>query len=383
MNAEQGVGASQRTAAARERQRAHRRKVLATAMSLRHQIDALEDVVHDLQAEASQSTCASTSLLPWKDIASELRIDTQLLQAQRAALKGQVKAYDKLILDMKRWLVMQQTPFYPQLQSLATWRNVTLTASPDARTLEKAWITLHMFHQTELVFREHGFPAVGSSDIDWIEGDISFDQDDSYRFRLRAQKTLGIPADVVATAIDKNLSSCFLLDGPDTTESNVTKEVDDATTLHHLIIKDGECVHLLARTFCSTDRIVFVAQQILEDESFSHSFRMRRRQIWNEYNRLPGTDTWTYRSLNLFSQTFTKAQGLTPLADEARFCGLEFVDSTTTSIQEARFQQAGVENILRIANASRQRLGQICSTIAAHKSPAHDERKVVCDDKIP
>ncbi|ETV63586.1 hypothetical protein H257_19486, partial [Aphanomyces astaci] len=125
-------------------------------------IRQLEHIPSVLHKSVPTRLARSLLLLLWHEVARSLADLRMLSESQNQALKAQLVEHEALpSLDHNR----------------TSWRHASLLNDPATRKLGKEWITEHMFHNTDAIFHQYGFPPRES--FEHLLHDFNFTFDDN------------------------------------------------------------------------------------------------------------------------------------------------------------------------------------------------------------
>ncbi|CAK4617195.1 unnamed protein product [Aphanomyces euteiches] len=211
----------------REKKRMQRKELRDEALYLKNRVSELEAVLMAIQPP-SRSRVAdddSNTMLTWKEIARALSETSNETLAHQQTLTVQTQSMRKRIADMQRWMQVNMT-YHPQtIGGMAnwTWRNVTLFADPEIRALGKTWITEHMYHNTEAIFKSHGFPSIEEQLYS-----IDFSHDGTSIVH-RSQTEMGIPASLLLQIYRRHFCEALMIDGVRTPNVSVRAFIGNAS----------------------------------------------------------------------------------------------------------------------------------------------------------
>ncbi|ETV68383.1 hypothetical protein H257_15699 [Aphanomyces astaci] len=257
------------------------------------------------------------SILPWKDVAMGMDEGVKIASSQLKVLKTQVDAYAEQVWAMKKWVVTNSVLKSALDSRVPTWRDVTLLAHPTSRRLGKEWITLQMYHNTDRIFQQYGFPAIDSHEtIDWDTESVTVDGGDYTVYRRQAKMTESLE-DAIAYIDSTLLSVQSTYVQQHATSAQAVVEIEGNTKQFAIVTPRQEYVNLLCGEFCTPNRCVFVLQQILDDEACSHrAYRQRNRMFWHDVQDLPNGNT-VVRSVAIHTLCYTK-EGSIAIDDDAQ-----------------------------------------------------------------
>ncbi|KAG9399542.1 hypothetical protein AC1031_011936 [Aphanomyces cochlioides] len=267
----------------REKKRMQRKELRDEALYLKNRVSELEAVLMAVQPPSRSRVPDDddNTMLTWKEIARALSETSNETLAQQQTLTVQTQSLRKRIADMQRWMQVNMT-YHPQIiggMANWTWRNVTLFADPEIRALGKTWITEHMYHNTEAMFKSHEFPSIEEQLYA-----IDFSHDGTSIVH-RSQTEMGIPASLLLQIYRRHFCEALMIDGVRTPNVSTLKETSGSTALHQVISNHAagpEFANLLVGEFpdAETGRTVVVVRQIMEDEASNHKYRQRNRMVW-------------------------------------------------------------------------------------------------------
>ncbi|ETV99602.1 hypothetical protein, variant [Aphanomyces invadans] len=288
-------------------------------------------------------------LLPWHEVAKALADLRHLSESQNQALRSQLKHHEALVSEMYNWAASFHIKNCPDPKR-TSWRHVTLLQDPALRKLGKEWITEHMYHNTDTIFRQHGFPPLHSSKHLLQDFNFTFDNDEGYHFTTRHMTRLPGSVNSFLDHYKSTLlqfQSCIL----DYDPSMTTTVEDGATIQYTLVTPRHEYVNLLCATYRTMNRVVFVGRQIEDDEAYGacKTTRQRTRMFWCDLHTLEDGSN-VGRGLWIQTQSFTKEGGVVPLERDAA----EYdIDLTTCPphLWEATFPSMFVDAVLQNARS--------------------------------
>ncbi|ETV90776.1 hypothetical protein H310_14512 [Aphanomyces invadans] len=268
-------------------------------------IQELENDLATLVLLQKSGSDESKTALPWKDIAQELNEGVKVASSGLKMLKTQVETIATQVWAMKKWVVANSVLKSGLDSRVPTWRDVTLLAHPTSRRLGKEWITLQMYHNTDRIFQQYGFPALDSPEtIDWDTESINIDGGDYTVYRRQAKMAESLE-DAIAF-VDSTLLSIQASYAEQHAISQTVVEIEGNTKQFAIVTPRQEFVNLLCGEFSTPSRCVFVLQQILDDEACPHrGFRQRNRMFWHDVQELPSGRT-VVRSVAIHTLCYTK-----------------------------------------------------------------------------
>ncbi|RHZ31099.1 hypothetical protein DYB37_010245 [Aphanomyces astaci] len=244
---------------------------------LRSLQEMLEAELQYLAARHSTST-SSTLELSWKEVARAFKDERHQAVVEQAEVKAVVLEYQSLARDMQHWVTAQIA-------------------------LGKEWITQRMYHNLEQVFKDHHMPPAHASNPESFEFAMSSDNT-TLDFLHRLQFVSYYPPSIIVSTFRHMLCSVLLVDRHDPALHVSRHEVDNSTSMHTVTTSQGERINLLTREFHDHDRVVFVAQQIHDDENHPTTCPQRHRSLWVEMTSMQPSGVCVVRVMYLYSQLY-------------------------------------------------------------------------------
>ncbi|KAF0697900.1 Aste57867_11432 [Aphanomyces stellatus] len=246
----------------REKQRAHRHKMIleraadeAEIVHLREVLAALHEQVAMHQADA----VGTDGALSWRLIASIFRTNSRRALAQHNSLAEDTNAINAITESMLRFVSLNFPPS-PVPSTSTSWHPATLLAQPEARKLGKEWLTQRMYHHTDEVLHRY-FPANATLDGD-SEQWAHFHVDSSMTFHGVMQDVWPCSMDTFRTFL-RHHSHVYHFYYP----ADITTEETPNTKLFYKLNPSGTLLNFLQGTFVEADRVVVVLRQIEDDEN--------------------------------------------------------------------------------------------------------------------
>ncbi|KAF0719753.1 Aste57867_825 [Aphanomyces stellatus] len=330
----------------REMMRSYRKEHRNEVRFLEHHVRHLEEEMEKFMQKARKCKVErrdtqgeEDGFMQWRDVAQGLREASEKSQADNNSLMRRAADSSSIVRDMQRWvastLEIQRSPNAKCL----TWRNVSLLSNPLSRRLGKEWITQQMYHNTDRMFVEYGFPDIRD---DHAIYDLNLEFTSTcYQGVFRRQVTENIAFNAICAMYRQDLCTLFCLDGFRIVDTRMVTEVTPNTSLHQIVNKNNEWISLLCGEFHERDRSIFVVQQIQDDEKHGDEQRhQRNRMIWTEIRQLPG-GAIKRRVLYLISQSFTST-GYVSLDDDSKLWGIDLRQYPEHE-KERRFRQYGIQ----------------------------------------
>ncbi|KAF0700855.1 Aste57867_8654 [Aphanomyces stellatus] len=350
----------------------YRQKEKLELVFLRTQAEQLETEVKGLLDRGFKiSRYEANEMLSWKEVATALLTEKRLAVSQQRALAEQVEEVEELAREMHKWVALHKSiPISPRgcgtWTDLSSWRHVTLFSNPRSRELGKEWITRHMFTNTEAMMRAHGFPSL---DVPFFEDtDVHFTADDGHYVLVRRSQyeiTTRLPPALQCLVFRNHICDALVINGLETPEAIATtvKETTRTTTLHQMINMRDEAVNLLCGQFQDGDhRHVVVAQQIQDDELWSHDQPQRNRMMWFERTTLPGSTRSVVRMLYIMHQAKLPRGGYEPLDEDAREWGGD-LRGLSLPMQEVKSREGSIMHGMRLSRMAQERFQIIVGSI--------------------
>ncbi|RHY88078.1 hypothetical protein DYB35_008822 [Aphanomyces astaci] len=281
----------------REKQGKYRQQERALRVQLRNRIAVLEAIL--LRAKRRGSL-----MLSWEDIALTMREEHDLAQVENRRLDQQVRHVRTLLHDMKRWVhaTLSVSPSHVK----STWHNFTLLQHPESRKLGMEWITQQLYHNLDSVQQRYGFPSMFST-VTEDDLNVVFDDSGCYQFIRRHELFMQNSLDELRGVM----------------QADIWQFMINYARLHS---------NFLSREFVEGNRIVYVGQQMHEDEAAPTIKLQRNRHVWYILQAIAPSVT-KIRMLFVVSSSFSK-WGQTPLDEEARgFWGLDLHGLDEDSMQ--------------------------------------------------
>ncbi|KAF0720382.1 Aste57867_358 [Aphanomyces stellatus] len=284
----------------------------------------LEDKLEQL-LEASK--LRQPHILSWRDAAKALKDARDGAHVRNRGLRARIHMYDRLVSDLSMWVQATDGVSRSLNPLCPTWRDVTLLANPESRKLGKEWITMQMFHNTDRVFQQHGFPSWQCDDVDvYRDLDISFPETGGCLYTCRRHFVSKQSLEQSCDAVRQNCLSTLLVQ---VNRAETLREADANTQLHTVHTTSDEFLNILCGEFATPDRCTFVLRQIHRDDTQEGRFRQRNRMLWSvmfDYFRLPNGCT-KKRVLAIVSNCLVR-DGEFNLDDEARLAGFHLDDAS-------------------------------------------------------
>ncbi|KAF0720381.1 Aste57867_357 [Aphanomyces stellatus] len=295
-----------------------------------------------LQQLVEASKLRQPHILSWRDAAKALKDARDGAHVRNRQLRARIHIYERLVRDLSMWvqatdgvsvpfsflpMIISLTPQYICQRSLnplsPTWRDVTLLANPESRKLGKEWITMQMFHNTDRVFQQHGFPSWDCDDVDvYRDLDISFPESGGCLYTSRRHFVSSKSLEQSCDAVRRNCLSTLLVH---VNRVETLREADANTQLLTVHTTNDEFLNILCGEFATPDRCTFVLRQIQRDDTQEGRFRQRNRMLWYDFFRLPNGCS-KKRSLAIASNCFVRDDEFS-LDDEACTLGFHLDDA--------------------------------------------------------
>ncbi|CAK4080511.1 unnamed protein product [Aphanomyces euteiches] len=339
----------------REKQRLFQARLVNQMVSLKDEVASLEAELRRLKLEPVNGS--RSDALPWKEVATGLREETFRALHTNRQLRGKHQEQKELIEMLKAWVNIQTRHGATLSSPSRTWRNVTLLASSRSRSMGYEWITAHLYLNTEAVFQRYAFPSVQSEEISG-DFDIDFANPDEIQYIWRYQKEVDLPLELVADSFRDHVWRTMMLGGFVILHTEVLDGMPDQMIYRHTITNPSETVNYLGREYREEGRVVFVGQNIHDDEILPSGSLQRNRMAWVVLERLAPCRTRA-RILHLNSHYFTK-QGYVTMDEEAQLwgCDLSFTpDDKKISVFQQHVSRMGYD----VAYICRSKFESACS----------------------
>ncbi|OQR81800.1 hypothetical protein THRCLA_11395 [Thraustotheca clavata] len=321
----------------RQKQRLYRKKIVDEIEMLREQSMVLEKQVAYMSAKKG-------TMLSWENVAKGLEEDVLAAKQTECALKEKRKGYLDLIASMVKWIALQKGIQTSVALPVHTWRNVTLLAGETTRKLGFDWITKNVHYNTNRMLQQYDFPALNSPET-ILDFTVDMADLECLQYILRCQRELPIPLEYVVPAIREHVIQFLVraqwnyedLDMQEKTVEELDVEDDDDTmTYTSNTISDEEVINYLTREFHTENQVIFVGQNIHQDELLPKCKRQSNRTFWFILDRMEAFKT-KLRVLYTTSHYFT-SEGYVSLMDEAKYWGCD-LDAIPEAKQTAKFHQ--------------------------------------------
>ncbi|KAF0689672.1 Aste57867_18909 [Aphanomyces stellatus] len=337
----------------------YRKRLIERADRLKEQAATMEQEIADFMRRRRPRDL--TMLLPWKEVAKAMADEREDVETDNEALAMQCRSRHETIEAMKQWAAAATTTFLMKTPRghTQTWQHITLSAHPTTRLLGFDWITLHLYHHMDNVFRRYGFPSLASTDVvdDFL---VDMSDVDALQYIWRDQREVPYPLEAVRDLfVRSHFRKMLQGDGAPTipaAEHHVVADDDAvlASAFHGSMQyvhsrRKGEHVHYLAREFHETDRCVFVAQNILDDERRRHDDTQCHRMDWFVLDRI-GPARTKMRAVGTMSHMFTKDRSFVPLEDEALRWGLDLREAAAVDWGDS-VERRLIQHIYRTCSA--------------------------------
>ncbi|KAF0701187.1 Aste57867_8338 [Aphanomyces stellatus] len=283
--------------------------------------------------------------LPWREVARAMDEERHHASKERNQLIAQAHSMDRLVFEMNTWVAAQMSLQGELGSHVPTWRERSLFANPQSRHLGKAWILQQMYHNTDRVFLEHGFPP---KDHDFHLFDIVMapPDDGGTHIVMGMQHDYMMPPDRLATYCETICAMLRVNHMQFPLPPSTVGERDGAVLLHQMTTCFGEHINILTTSFDSSPTSsTVVAQEILADEAVSvtSEHRRRRRSYWAEVYRLPD-GRWRRRFfLQLSLRLCGQAEEQAPLEEEELVWGVD-LSHVPPEFKDAQFRHQ-VKNV--------------------------------------
>ncbi|RHY31849.1 hypothetical protein DYB32_003103 [Aphanomyces invadans] len=320
----------------REKQGKYRQQEHALRAHLRRRVAELEAMLLRVKRRGSL-------MLSWEDIAITMREARDVAVVENQRLHQQIQHVRTLMNDMRRWV----SPCHAN----ATWRNFTLLRHPESRKVGMEWITQQLYHNLDNVQKQYGFPPMFST-VTEDDLNVVFDDDGCYQFIRRHELFMQHSLDELRGVMQADIWQFMI----NYARLHVCRRPRAPRRLMVTSRRFAATPH--TREFIDSDRIVYVGQQIHEDEDAPTMKLQRHRHVWYILQRISPTVT-KIRMLFIVSSSFSK-DGQTPLCDEAR----GFWDLDLHGLDEDTMQRKFRQHALAVCDVRHhQRLDQYLKSV--------------------
>ncbi|KAF0689655.1 Aste57867_18892 [Aphanomyces stellatus] len=319
----------------REKQRLFQARLVHQNVSLKDEVSVLEAQLAHLKATTADRPIEKSEALPWKEVAAGLREETFRAVHTNRKLRSEREVQKALVEILEAWVKTQTRHAAALTAPARTWRNVTLLASPESRAVGYDWITAHLHHNLQAVFQRYEFPSVTSAEISG-DFDIDLTDLDVVQYVWRYQKEMDLPLEHVAASFRDHVWRSMMLGGFVILHTEVLDGMPDHMVYRHTITNPDETVNYLGREYADQDRVVFLGQNIHDDEILPSGSRQRNRMAWVVLDRI-GPSRTRARILHLNSHYFTK-DGYVSLDEEASYWGCD-LSHVIAPLKIAKFRE--------------------------------------------
>ncbi|ETV66547.1 hypothetical protein H257_16988 [Aphanomyces astaci] len=314
----------------------------------KNEVNKLKQVIHQLELTKATTIARNASskvnrMLSWKDVAEALLCDRRLAESQHKALAKDQIQNKKHLLEMYQWVLAQVSLQRAPNAMCSTWRNVSLLASPESRSLGKQWITRQMYHNRDRVFQQYGYPSLDTTAPEYIFHVQMTFSENGYTLEYIRQAVSTWSLETFVDYYNQTLLplQCAVIYF-DPTIPLIVNEVEGHTRQYAVVTPNNEYSNVLVGEFHVQDECTFVIQQIQSDEMCDGGTPQRNRMSWEMVRRLPGGGGIVARNVLLLSQLFTAKDGLLSLEEDAKSWGID-LDGTPDHLKEARYPQMFME----------------------------------------
>ncbi|KDO20030.1 hypothetical protein SPRG_14178 [Saprolegnia parasitica CBS 223.65] len=143
----------------REAKRAARSAYIAESTQLQTTVKALTHQLYRIRG----------TLVPWKEVAAELRHMSDVAVLTNRQLQHQVLYYRQLAVRLDTWIQRMQPPTIAAGLAFDAWRDVYLASDKETRAMGLSWITKQLFHASEAHTAPSLFPHAieDSVKVEW------------------------------------------------------------------------------------------------------------------------------------------------------------------------------------------------------------------------
>ncbi|KDO29047.1 hypothetical protein SPRG_06102 [Saprolegnia parasitica CBS 223.65] len=287
----------------RERQRMLQLERIKELSSLKQQIADLEKTMAGLSGKLpalARVASTATGPLSWRDIAGALNEATLDSSALHASLRRKVARQDELVRHMSKWVTSMLRVEKPLDFADAFWKNISLTADPDARKLGCEWIADHLFHNTDKTFQQCGFPDP-SCLAELHHFNLVVDEHERCQYGWNKQRLLPVSFENASRAFQKiHVDNSMGLGQRDFLDSDLlqtdAKRIDYSRHSFVLPDRNGPRVdweNWLCGEYLAQDRYVFVMRSIHTDPKYPIGTVQRNRMTWVVVDRIGPMTTRT------------------------------------------------------------------------------------------
>ncbi|OQR91122.1 hypothetical protein ACHHYP_04963 [Achlya hypogyna] len=238
------------------------------------------------------------TLLPWKEIAAELRYTSELSCLTNRQLKAQVTYYRALAYRLDMWMRQMQPSVLTRGLAFNAWRDVYLASDPQMRALGLSWTAQQLLHSAEAHLAPALFPHAheDSIKVEWGRKGRKF---------IFQKLITGTKEDAAKTLWSLNRASGnHILPGksvPDGVVQILEASTDGSQRLSYareeFMEAHGPSVeHVVHLRVEEKDRILIALRTIAQDANFAPRVCRQSCREWNEMRDL-GNGTCLVRSV--------------------------------------------------------------------------------------
>ncbi|KAF0704606.1 Aste57867_7306 [Aphanomyces stellatus] len=343
----------------------HARYMVHYRKTRKAEVAQLKQTFQELERLRTMLKQRPPRILPWRQVAKALADARELGEAQQKALVAQLRMHSELLRTMVEWVELNTPIQMPLDAQCMTWRHVSLPNDPTTRRLAKEWITQQMLHNMDVMFHRHGFPAWDSNDvIDDADVSCEFGNDVGYTMVIkRDYKTATLSLADYRTYIHSTFRMQYTMPNY-AADMPLLEDSIDGETRQVVVVSSNELTNVVFREVMTTDRYVFIVQQIQDDQRFSVESticQQRNRMFWCD-NRTLADGAIRFRFLGCLSHPLKPCQGLEsePAVDslleaDARLWGVDWGDCPT-HVRQYRYPKLWWEIFGGQLNAQKKRL---------------------------
>ncbi|CAK4115858.1 unnamed protein product [Aphanomyces euteiches] len=218
------------------------------------------------------------------------------------------------------------------------------------------WITLQLYHNLDAVQQRYGFPSIYAPSTE-DDLNVVFDDQGCYHLIRRHELVMHNTLDELRGVMQADIWQFMI----NYTQLKNVHDTPSQAIRHQTLDGAYEQSNFLSREFIEDDRIVYVGQQMHEDELAPTMKLQRNRHVWYILQRL-GPSVTKIRMLFLVSSSFSPG-GQTPLVEEARgFWGLDL-----KGLPEDEMQRKFREHALTVSGTKHlQRHGEYLESVDSY-----------------
>ncbi|RHY72416.1 hypothetical protein DYB30_007809 [Aphanomyces astaci] len=262
----------------REKQGKYRQQERALRVQLRNRIADLEAIL--LRAKRRGSL-----MLSWEDIALTMREEHDLAQVENSRLDQQVRHVRTLLHDMKRWVhaTLSVCVSKPCQVDVAQFYTAATPRIPQTRVQQR-----------------YGFPSMFST-VTEDDLNVVFDDSGCYQFIRRHELFMQNSLDELRGVMQADIWQFMI----NYARLHICHDTPHSAIRHQTLEGAYEQSNFLSREFVEGNRIVYVGQQMHEDEAAPTIKLQRNRHVWYILQAIAPSVT-KIRMLFVVSSSFSK-----------------------------------------------------------------------------